>query len=145
MVEADVERAVAAFGEPDERAAPARIVRYRPSTAVTTSRAKNVSQASCGRTPFAHSLSVNAPVEPNGVTRSVGPILCSATRMSSTTPSARSEGAPRHPGKAVQQIDDRVARRRVRRVARRKVDVDRLAPPAEGRAADVEARVRPSR
>ena len=69
----DVQRPVAAFGQP----ADARAVRDRDCSVARVDRVHdvagtNVRQPSYGPTPFAHSLSVNVPVDPNGITRMSG-------------------------------------------------------------------------
>jgi hypothetical protein len=50
--------------------------------------------------PFAHSLSVNVPVEPNGIARIIGLMRCRARSTSSTTPSLTvCRKGPGRPGK----------------------------------------------
>ena len=96
--------------------------------------------------PFTHSLSVNVPVEPNGITRMSGCARCVSSATSSTMPICtvwRNASGP--PGKAVQEIEHGVSAVRIERVAGGQIDVRLLVAAAERGAVHEQPLQRPGR
>ena len=142
MVEADVERAVAALREPGDARPAGR--RDRPVACIDAlrDRARRSRPAVTPPTPFTHSLSVKVPVEPNGITRISGRAREARRASPRRPPSHRLQEGRGRPGTPCRRYRTRTASW-MHRVAARQVDVDGLPPPAEGSAGQVEAGRRP--